>query len=404
MSKPTSPALQSGNPLATGLVRCIALTEGSGSNLADYSVNAANLTTRTSFATASGSWHTDPDQGSYLSFDGSTQDAFGPDTNLPIGNSARTFAFLVRSSSRTAAFFAGYGTTGDSALGFALGTPNSNTQSAQGFLATTLTHASASAVDEADGTWHLGHLVLDGSNNLTVFVDGVRVPVGNDGASTATSIVFSPVSTALSGRFYLGQIGTTAGSNPDQSYGTNGNGLIYTGDMAGVWAWNRALSPADINNHYSDPWQMVRPSAVVNPTSITLTGPSSGTTGQGSASFTATLDHAAPTGGTAISLASSVSGDTFAPTSLTIAAGATSATFTLTTTVDGQRTITATSSGLTSGTITYASATAGSSSPPSGTKVYPQVFNLKATGLSVPGSILQSRPVRLHAERCSDRD
>lgn len=275
MSKPINPAIQSDNSLANGLLRCITFTEGSGSTLTDYSTLVANLTTRASFATSPATWGIDSTQGNYISFNGTTQDAVGTDTGLPTGTAARTFAFLFRTTVTTFQFFSGYGTSGDSFLGFGLGSPDGKNQPINSLDMTTLVHGSSGRISFADGQWHLGHCVLDASSNLTLYVDGQSIPVGSDGVNSSATVPFSPIATALGGNFFLGQLGSTGGSNPDGSYGSN-----YGGDMAGVWAWNRALSPADINNHYSDPWQMVRPAAAppgvtnisVAPSNQTITG------------------------------------------------------------------------------------------------------------------------------------
>lgn len=79
-------------------------------------------------------------------------------------------------------------------------------------------------------------------------------------------------------------------------------------------------------------------------TTATLTGPTSGTEGQASTNFTATLDAPAGYGGLTVTPASSVSGDTLTPTSVTIAQGASSGTFTETPSTSGSRNISITTS------------------------------------------------------------
>ena len=80
------------------------------------------------------------------------------------------------------------------------------------------------------------------------------------------------------------------------------------------------------------------------PTTATLTGPTSGTTGSPSTNFTATLDHPAGVGGVVVTPHSSVGGDTLTPTTVTIAQGASSGTFTLTASTGGARNISITTS------------------------------------------------------------
>ena len=95
------------------------------------------------------------------------------------------------------------------------------------------------------------------------------------------------------------------------------------------------------------------------PTTATITAPSPASSDMGvsSGAFTVTLNNVAPSGGQVISLASSVSGDTFTATSggasvtsITIASGVTTGNFYFVpgaTSVAGSRTITPTSSGIT---------------------------------------------------------
>lgn len=91
--------------------------------------------------------------------------------------------------------------------------------------------------------------------------------------------------------------------------------------------------------------------ADTDPTTATLSGPTTGTAGSPSTNFTVTLDQPAPSGGTAVALASSSGGTAFAGTgvsgtTLTIAEGSTSGTFTYTRAA-GTSSISITSAGLT---------------------------------------------------------
>ncbi len=292
MSKPTSPVLQSSNGLSSGLLRCLAFTEGSGSTLTDYSTNAANLTTRSNYATAAATWGTDSTYGPYITFDGSTQDAVGSDVGLLTGTAARTFAFLFRCSTPSpgrAYFFAGYGTGGDSAFGMGLAAPAPGITT-QGLWVTTLAHGAGTSPSLVDSTWHLGHIVIDASDNLTMFIDGQATNITTNGSNSSPSAAFSPLSTALSGKFFLGQIGGNTGNNPDGSFGNTSNGLVYKGDLAGVWAWNRVLSPAEVTNHVGDPWQMVRaPAPVATVSRVTIAPSTINLVGGGMEQFAATV-------------------------------------------------------------------------------------------------------------------
>ena len=94
------------------------------------------------------------------------------------------------------------------------------------------------------------------------------------------------------------------------------------------------------------------------PTSIALSGPASGVVGQ-AATFTISLDHPAGPGGVSVAYSASVAGDTLAPASpQVIPSGSSSATFTDNASTVGNRTLTATATGLTSGTLTYNAAAA----------------------------------------------
>jgi hypothetical protein len=87
------------------------------------------------------------------------------------------------------------------------------------------------------------------------------------------------------------------------------------------------------------------------PTTATLSGPTSGTSGVASTNFTITLDNAAQSGGVSCTITDSVGGDTITSTPVVIASGQTTGTFTITPSTTGNRTITPAS---TSPTLTIA--------------------------------------------------
>ncbi len=127
------------------------------------------------------------------------------------------------------------------------------------------------------------------------------------------------------------------------------------------------------------------------PTTVTLTGPTSGTTGVESTAFTATLDQAAPTGGTTVSLASDGPGDVFhatsggsSVTSISIPQGSMSGTFLLVAGTAGARHVSITSAGLTvaGSPITYTAST-----PPPATGIT----------LSCPAAVIVGTPATLTA-------
>ncbi len=113
-----------------------------------------------------------------------------------------------------------------------------------------------------------------------------------------------------------------------------------------------ALASGGQTGHQLNSFGVALPAAAT----ATLAPPSStsGTAGVESGAFTTTLDRPAGTGGQAVNLASSVSGDTFhataggsAITSITIANGATTGTFLLVPSAAGSRNVSITSTGLT---------------------------------------------------------
>lgn len=281
-TKPASPAVQGGNALAAGLVRCLAFTEGAGSTLHDCSASAQNLTTRTSFATAAATWGTDSTYGGFITLDGATKDAVGLDTGLPSGSSARTLAILIRVPglvSPYSNFAFGYGTTGNGLLSVGISSPNGSATENQ--WATTLSHGQGAFTNLADDAWHVLHYVFDGAGNVTLYTDGTLI---------VNATAFSPMTTALSGHCYLGQLGGTGGSGSDGTNGAN-----FGGDIAGLFAWDVALDGPTVAAHYAALWASVTPT-VTNATGYALAA-SPGSVAQGVAStVTATL-----TGGSALS-------------------------------------------------------------------------------------------------------
>lgn len=93
---------------------------------------------------------------------------------------------------------------------------------------------------------------------------------------------------------------------------------------------------------------LIASEAAAGPTTATLTGPTTGTTGSASSNFTVTLDVAA-TSTVTITPAGTVGTVTFSPSSPTITAGNTSTTFTANADTDGTHSISIT----TSPTLTY---------------------------------------------------
>ena len=94
-------------------------------------------------------------------------------------------------------------------------------------------------------------------------------------------------------------------------------------------------------------------------TSVTISGPSSGTVGVASTNFTASLNGVSATD-VVVTPSDAGAGGTFTPTTVTITAGSTTGTFTYTASSTGTKTITATNgSGLTNaGSVSYAASSA----------------------------------------------
>jgi hypothetical protein len=313
-SKPAAPALQAGNALASGLVRCLPFLEGTGSATVDLSASGADMTTRTAATTAAGTWGTDGTYGTYLEFDGADQDAVGADTDLPVGTAARSFAFLLAPAAN--AVFAGHGTNGDAIVGFLA------TGGVDGTLlaVTTFNHnLTATSAEVADGPFHLAGYAFDGTD-WHLYLDG---------APAVTPAALPSMSTVSSGLWYLGQIGGTGGGVSD---GTNG--IWSACRIAGAWAWDRALSDADFVTLQADPWQMIRPGATV----VEFKGPAVGQVSVASTAFTLTPDGPATD---VLTPSDGGAGGTFSPTTVTLS-GTTPQTFTYTPASTGHKTITLT--------------------------------------------------------------
>jgi len=107
----------------------------------------------------------------------------------------------------------------------------------------------------------------------------------------------------------------------------------------------------------------VNPSGAASPTLSSFTVSPTSVTGGSSATGTVRLSSAAPAGGTAVSLGSNLPGVATVPSSVTVAAGATSATFTITT-FPADTTTVQLSAGISSSFLFAALTVSGGSSPP----------------------------------------
>lgn len=288
MNKPLSPALQPAHALAAGLVRCYTFHEGSGQTLHDLAAGASDATTRIGGSAAALSWASDSTQGPYLPFNGTDQDATATDAGLPTGAAPRTVAWLARASEYSQStygyyldFLFGYGAGGDAAFSAGLGSYGNGDTSLR-VRVTTPAYGAGGTADLRDGQWHLCAVTILPGPSLQVFVDGVQSPIVDSAASTPTTDPFPiRLDTNLAGTLYLGRI---AGGEP----------FYFKGDVAGIWAWDRALSPSEIASFSADPWEMVRTKDLA--TGYTLAAsPGSVLTGS-AATITATLS-----GGSALS-------------------------------------------------------------------------------------------------------
>jgi len=123
-------------------------------------------------------------------------------------------------------------------------------------------HDNTNTVDAsfpADAHWHLVSLVfpVGGTVNTDIlfYIDGMNVPhIANSGTTTIQTVTEA----ARNDRAYaIGQINNAYAS------GTAFNHTFH-GLIAGAWVWNRALSAAEQNSHWCDPFQMIaRPRSYV---------------------------------------------------------------------------------------------------------------------------------------------
>ena len=318
--KPASPALQMSNPLATGLIRCVPIIEGAGSNLADYSGFGADMTTRQAGTTTALTWGTDATYGAWVAFNGSNQDAIATDVGMPISNGARTVMMLVKSLSPSSLqYFQSYGTNGASVLSF--GTIQSGGNNAY-FVATQgISIQESTLIDDGNFHW-IGYTYGQASGFVYFYLDGVQVYGGDS---------LGP-NTVLSGTSYLGQ-GGSAAAGP----------AYFNGQIAGYLVWDQALSPASITTFMGQPWALITGAGA--PVNYTLTGPTTGLTGTLSADFT--LTPAGTVGSDTVALAAStgtfknLSGTTI--TSLTFTSSAVAQQFTYTPASVGAKVLTLTS-------------------------------------------------------------
>jgi len=113
------------------------------------------------------------------------------------------------------------------------------------------------ALYPSDGGWHMVSVVFPNSSTLNIqaliYVDGlVATSLGNTGSQTIdTQMTVNRQEWA----FAIGQ--------DNYEYAANGT-QVFHGAMAGVWVWNRALTPNQQISHALDPFQMIaRPRSYV---------------------------------------------------------------------------------------------------------------------------------------------
>lgn len=240
--KPTSPALQPANILATGLERCFLLDEGSGSVIHDYSGNAADLTSRTSGSTAEADWNgggdADPTFGTFIRLSGD-QDAVGSDDGLPTGVADRAVAIIFRSAMTddlSEGTLLAYGNGGDGTFGAGLGQTTAFPFTRGLLQATTFNHNLTSTSVAGDAEWHIG-VASESGGTVTFWDDAEEVGTGT----------IAGQDTILGGAlaFFLGQLG--------------GGNSYFRGDIAGAQVWSISLDQDKADALQDDFWQAVRP-------------------------------------------------------------------------------------------------------------------------------------------------
>ena len=233
MAKPTTPVLQTGHELYSGLVALLCFTEGSGTSVADLTVNNNDGTADVD------SWGSDATYGPYWENTGTDELRISSSSSLQAITSSVTWGGIVWCDDQTAA--SRYGAlfaldrVGNPDRKFDLNGYNydddgyASIETADGLVSQSSTLDTASVL--RDGSWHWVHIVYDGST-LKYYEDGVEL---NSVAAT-------------------GSLANTA----DWLFGLNGAGN-YQADLRVAYSgiWNRALSSGEITRQVADPWGLI---------------------------------------------------------------------------------------------------------------------------------------------------
>jgi hypothetical protein len=214
----------------------------------------------------------------------------------------------------------------------------------------TTSQSSTMATQNYEKTWYWRVRTLDGANNFSPWSPVRKFTVGNVnwtnfGGSTLTPDGLVGGNTAQ-GKVYIlnsapagGQVYTLTSNNPSVAsvppsvtVPAGANSATFTVTTNSVAVSTPVMITVWADGNGGDLVLWVDPAASGSPTLASLTVNPSSLTGGATSQGTATLSAAAPAGGQTVTLSSSNSAIASVPASVTVGAGATSATFTVATT------------------------------------------------------------------------
>lgn len=247
---PLGAQINTGHPLAKGLIGCWLMNGGGGNKTYDISGNNNNGTL-TSTTWDSGQF------GATLGFNGSSSNIIMPKPG-PLGGDARSFVTWFKSSSTLTQVLISYGLW-SSGQAFYFSSENNTL-----VLRVNGANKIYTAANLDDGKWHQAAITLPSSatvNDALIYLDGVLAAFSSSTNGTLA------LNTASTNPIYLGQ------------YFNGGNNI--SGNLDITLLYNRQLSPSEIQQLYAQPFAFMQPRTLWLPTGAAPTGNTYGFAGIG---------------------------------------------------------------------------------------------------------------------------
>ena len=241
--KPTTPALDTGHELYSGLVACWPFDEGSGLTVADL------LGSLDATITAGGDahWGSDAEVGDYWEATSADYARVAGNADFEAIDTAFSISLLIKApasyadADRICWFRNDSGVETNKGVAFLVSNASPNGEvwasSRSDDLGGTSIQVYEGEVDALDGDWHRVVYTWDGSD-ITLYVDGVETASGS-------------------------MAGSWLNSGNDLIFGSDGAGSDQLDGLliADGRTWNRALSAGEVSREAADPWALYGESA-----------------------------------------------------------------------------------------------------------------------------------------------